>query len=425
MLSVIGVLAAGSILASGVSPAWAKDYPSWEDVVAARSSESASAAQVAEIHALLAQLESELAAAQAEAKVKGDAAQLAEEIYFEAVIKANELQAQADAASKSANDSQNRAGQLAAQLARTGSNDLTLNLLMNGDEAGDMLAMMGQAGKVSEQANSIYEKAFRDSNTAQSLTDQADVAKSVLEGLKVAAAAAFAEAQQASQAAEAAVAASTQHQTELEAQLAALTTDRAATEQQYQEGVAARAAEAARVKAAAEAEAAARAAAYAAQTAASRANPSAPASGGGSPAGVVNPNGWVKPAGGYISSGFGPRAAPVAGVRPSHGGTDLASGCNAPIYAAHAGTVIYAGGFGSYGNWVLIDNGDGIQTGYAHIVDGGIRVSSGQRVGAGQVIAYVGSTGASTGCHLHFEVRRNGTAVDPVPFMRGVGVSLG
>jgi murein DD-endopeptidase MepM/ murein hydrolase activator NlpD len=417
MLAVLLVLVTGAVVADGSSPAWAKDYPSWADVEAARADQAASQAAVVEIQALLAQLESELAAAQAEAEAKGLAYQEAEQKYFEATVKAEELRTQADAASAEADESQTRAGQLAAQLARTGSNDLTLNLLLDGENAEDLLASMGQASKVSAQANLIYEQAVQDRNTAQALTDQADVAASVLEGLKAEAAAAFAEAQAASEAAATAVADSASHKEELEAQLASLTNATAVTEAQYQEGVAERA------RIAAEAEAARVAAARAA--AASGGGGGYMAGGSTVPGAVNEATGWAKPANGYISSGYGYRIHPVYGTSRLHSGTDLAAGCGIPIYAAHDGKVAYAGVYGTYGNWVLIDNGDGVSTGYAHIVNGGIRVSPGQQVSAGDVIAYVGSTGASTGCHLHFEVRINGVATNAVPYMRNVGVSIG
>jgi murein DD-endopeptidase MepM/ murein hydrolase activator NlpD len=108
-----------------------------------------------------------------------------------------------------------------------------------------------------------------------------------------------------------------------------------------------------------------------------------------------------------------------------HAGVDLAPGCGSAIYAAHEGRVIYSGPNGTFGNYVKIDHGGGWTTGYAHIVSGGIRVKVGDNVSAGTRIASVGSTGASTGCHLHFEVRRNGTAQNPVPFMRDRGITLG
>jgi murein DD-endopeptidase MepM/ murein hydrolase activator NlpD len=143
------------------------------------------------------------------------------------------------------------------------------------------------------------------------------------------------------------------------------------------------------------------------------------------PAGQVSSGGWARPAGGYIASSYGPRLAPCSGCSSFHEGVDLAAGCWAPIYAAHSGTVVYAGGYGGYGNYIRIDHGGGVTTAYGHIVDGGILVGSGQHVGGGQIIARVGSTGHSTGCHLHFEVRIYGSATDPVRFMSQRGVSLG
>jgi murein DD-endopeptidase MepM/ murein hydrolase activator NlpD len=134
--------------------------------------------------------------------------------------------------------------------------------------------------------------------------------------------------------------------------------------------------------------------------------------------------GWVSPESGRIGSPFGPRPnAPVAGVSAFHKGTDIVAACGKPVFAAAAGTVIETGYRGSYGNWILIDHGNGIQTGYAH--SSRILVSVGQRVASGARIALVGATGAATGCHVHFETRVNGTAVNPVLFMSARGISLG
>ena len=116
---------------------------------------------------------------------------------------------------------------------------------------------------------------------------------------------------------------------------------------------------------------------------------------------------------------------PVAGVNDFHRGTDLAASCGSPVFAATGGTVVQAGRNGSLGNWILVDHGDGVTTGYGHLVDGGILVSTGDRVEAGALIGAVGSTGASTGCHLHFEVRLGGIAIDAVPFMAARGIQLG
>lgn len=105
-------------------------------------------------------------------------------------------------------------------------------------------------------------------------------------------------------------------------------------------------------------------------------------------------------------------------------GTDIGAGCNAGIYAAHSGIVVYAGWNGGYGNFIQIDHGNGISSAYGHIVNGGINVRVGQSVGPGMLIAKVGTTGSSNGCHLHFEIRVNGSAQNPVYFLRNQGVNI-
>jgi murein DD-endopeptidase MepM/ murein hydrolase activator NlpD len=98
-----------------------------------------------------------------------------------------------------------------------------------------------------------------------------------------------------------------------------------------------------------------------------------------------------------------------------HPGIDLHASYGDPIYACRAGTVVSAGWEGGYGNAVVIDHGGGMATLYAH--QSRMAVSAGQQVSAGQVIGYIGSTGDSTGPHLHFEVRINGNPVDPAPYL--------
>ena len=143
-------------------------------------------------------------------------------------------------------------------------------------------------------------------------------------------------------------------------------------------------------------------------------------------AGWANGAGWANPAGaGPITGVFGPRPDQPAGANLFHRGTDIGVAYGSPIYAAHAGTVVYAGWFGTYGYWIEVDDGDGIQTGYAHIRPGGLFVRVGQHVSAGQNIASVGQTGAATGPHLHFEVRLNEVAVNAQPFMAARGIILG
>jgi murein DD-endopeptidase MepM/ murein hydrolase activator NlpD len=112
-----------------------------------------------------------------------------------------------------------------------------------------------------------------------------------------------------------------------------------------------------------------------------------------------------------VTSEFGWRVHPIFGTRRLHAGIDLGAPTGTPIYAAAAGVVIQAGVQNGYGNAVIISHGNGLSTLYGH--QSKIAVSAGQSVARGDLIGYVGSTGNSTGPHLHFEVRENGTAVNP------------
>ena len=125
---------------------------------------------------------------------------------------------------------------------------------------------------------------------------------------------------------------------------------------------------------------------------------------------------WVRPTRGGLTSGYGPRWGRM------HRGIDFGAPYGTPIYAAAKGTVSYAGPEGGYGRLVTIRHAGGYTTAYGHMSR--IVVRSGQRVSAGQVIAYVGSEGRSTGPHLHFEVRRGGAYLDPIPFLRARGVRV-
>ena len=124
---------------------------------------------------------------------------------------------------------------------------------------------------------------------------------------------------------------------------------------------------------------------------------------------------FIWPCNGPITSPFGYRTHPIFGTTIYHSGIDIGVDYNTPIHAADGGTVILAGWCGGYGNAVIIDHGNGLQTLYGHNTS--VAVSEGQTVSQGQVIAYSGSTGYSTGPHCHFEVRRNGEAVDPMGYL--------
>lgn len=122
---------------------------------------------------------------------------------------------------------------------------------------------------------------------------------------------------------------------------------------------------------------------------------------------------WVWPLKGRITSRFGPRPKPCADCSSYHKGLDIAQNSGTPIMAAGAGKVSFSGPASGYGNVVYIDHGNNVQTRYAHASK--LLVSSGQEVSQGQQVALVGSTGHSTGPHLHFEIRINDKAIDPLP----------
>lgn len=117
----------------------------------------------------------------------------------------------------------------------------------------------------------------------------------------------------------------------------------------------------------------------------------------------------------FISSGFGYRADPFTGAGAFHAGLDFKGPYGAPIYAAAAGTVSFAGVRQGYGNCIEIDHGNGLMTRYAHM--SAFRAQLGQSVAAGDAIGAIGSTGRSTGPHLHFEVRLNDRPLNPRPFL--------
>ncbi len=139
--------------------------------------------------------------------------------------------------------------------------------------------------------------------------------------------------------------------------------------------------------------------------------PPAPAPSAGNP----SSHGFQWPLSAPITSGYGYRVHPIHGTRRLHKGIDLAAGSGSAIAASKGGTVISAGWLGGYGNAVVISHGNGLTTLYAH--QSKIAVTVGQGVGRGEVIGYVGSTGQSTGPHLHFEIRSNGAPVNPRPYL--------
>jgi len=370
--------------------AYAAKYPSWSDVLEARNDVALKEKAIAELKSIIKALEKKVEAAAAEAERVGAIYQVAQLAFDEAAYKADQLQAQADEAKKDADASRIRAGQFVSELARVGSINVSTSLLSNESGAADLLSRLGFASIIASQADGIYQAAIRDQNSAQSLTDQAKVAKNERDALRAEAEAAFEIAQTAAIAAQTVFQEQQDHRATLLAQLATLVENRRATEKEYEKGL-----------------------------------EDGGTAGSDLPPGAISSKGWARPAAGYISSGFGWRVHPIYHTVMFHSGTDLAAGCLVPIYAARGGQITYAAPLGTYGNFILINNGGGISTGYAHIANGRTFVKIGEQVSTGTHIADVGSTGGSTGCHLHFEVRENGKATDAVPFMRRMGITLG
>lgn len=388
--TAVGMLLGISLAAA--PSAWAEDpsFPTWAEVSAARNNEAAQQALVDQINASVKSLTAQAEATQKDAEAKGAVFQVADQKFQEQASRTATLQKQADEANLVAAESERQAGLMMAQLYRTGGNtDLTMEIFTSSDPD-RLLGGLGVAGQLTAQVSKIKDKALQDRNTAQAQSDAAAEAKVILEELKLEAEAAFKEAQEAATAAAAALEAARAAKAEADAKLAVLAANRAATEEDYMAGIVAR---------------------Y--------------GSGASLGAGEISLSGWANPVSGWISDNFGWRIHPLSGGWIFHAGTDLAAGCGQTIYAAAEGVVSYAGPNGGYGNFVLIDHGGGIQTAYGHIQWDGILVGIGQGVAPGQPIAYVGTTGNSTGCHLHLEVREWGTAIDPASFFSNQGITLG
>jgi murein DD-endopeptidase MepM/ murein hydrolase activator NlpD len=384
IVAITAVLLTGSIAA----PAHADAFASWDDVQKARGDEQAQQALVQRINDEIASLQQRVTDAQALVVQRGDehdkAQQAADDKHEETV----QLQERVDAADAKATRSQEQAAGLAKQLMRSGGQNLSGTLLLSeGDGTDDLLDKLGTMSKVAEKSDQIYAIALQDRNAAKSLSDQAQVALTELDALKAKAEQLLQEAAQAQSDLEQALEDQNVQKADADAKLAVMAENREATEDDYQAGVRKRQAD----------------------------------------ADALSSTGWTAPLPGANTSGYyGPRFHPIQHRMIFHAGEDLVRGgtCGATQYAAHSGVVTFAGWNGGYGNYVRIDHGGGVSSAYGHIMNGGTLVRNGQQVVAGQPIARTGTTGGSTGCHLHFEIRLNGNPTDPVAFMHGQGVSI-
>ena len=232
------VVAALLVVGSVAGPVAADDYPTWDDVQAAKGNQAATEAAITEIEGFLVELEANAADANKQAQLKGELYNAAKVEADAAAAKADVLAQQADAAAERADVSARKAGQLVAQLARTGGGSITLSLLVSPD-VDRLLDQLGTMSKVSEQASNIYRLAIVDRNLSQSLTDQAEVAEAELARLEDQAQAALDEASAAADAANALVEQQQAASNQLYEQLASLKQTTAEVEQGYLNGLAA------------------------------------------------------------------------------------------------------------------------------------------------------------------------------------------
>ncbi len=395
-LMSVALVVAACVATVGINVSAANAYPSWDDVQNAKNNEAAKKSQMAELQGYITQIQAELDAATQKAQAAGEVFSAALAKFDEADVRYKELMTASAEAQTKADQATTEAGRLAAQLYRSGGNDMSIGLLMDGGtNADELLSKLGNMSKMVERSTQVYDAAKASQNEAQSLADQAEVAKTEREKLKVEADAAMQVAVAAQQVVADKLAANQSDLNTMRAQLAALQDETAQTVAGYQQGVA---------------EALKRAQEEAAGRGIS-----------------VSDSGWTRPSEGRVVDSYGPRTpvwTPNGWSGSFHHGVDIGAGCGWNIYAVSGGTVTYAGWYGGYGNYIQIDHGGGVTSAYAHIVSGGTLVGYGQFVSPGQVIARVGSTGNSTGCHLHFEIRQWGSSTEPLSFLRDRGVGI-
>lgn len=367
------------------------EYPSWEEVVAAQKNEAQAKALRASLESQMQGLQDEAQRTQADADAKGEIYGKAQDAYDEQKIETDSLLEQTAAAQAEADEAYAIAAQVIAEMSKSGgSGDVSPRLFTTPGSPDALLDRLELSRVIGDRYADLYAKAIELRNRADALADQAEVAQGILEELRLAAEKAFQEAQAAAIAAAEKLAQTERDIAEVRARIEYLAGIREQTTADYNAGLRAQ--------------------------------------WGDNAQGEISQSGWARPVSGYISSPYGSRINPVTFKPGFHSGVDLAGmGCGATIRAAHAGVVTYAGWLGTWGYYVAIDHGDGTGTGYAHIQAGGIGVQVGQQVSPGQPIAKIGTTGQSTGCHLHYIVRINGNrdTTDPVPFMRNQGITLG
>ncbi|NLT25727.1 MAG: M23 family metallopeptidase [Microbacteriaceae bacterium] len=439
--AVAAVALSLAIVVGGGTIAQAKpldEYADWDDVVAAQGDVDRQNELIDEINAQIEQLENDVVIAEANALEKGEA-------YSEASNEANHqqethysLQVQAEEAAETAETAERDAGAMAAAMSNRVGTDPTVELLMQPEAADDFLMSMSTLSKLGSYSGTVFDDAVSSRNNADQLTEQAEVALDELRRLEKIAEDAYIEAVEAQTAVQLARDNAIDKGSELEAMLIPLMEHRDVVQADYEEGERLREEERRRIEEQRRREEEERrrlaeeaAAAQAANNPAPPASSSGGGGGGGGDAGAPAPSSSgisypMDPAG-YVTSWWGYRLHPVGGYYAYHNGLDLVyaygNSCWMPLYAVTSGTVTYAGEMGTYGNMVDLMGSDGYtKFRYAHMPWGGINVWPGQYVNAGDVIGYIGTTGWSTGCHLHLEIHQGGESVDPQIWLANRGM---
>ncbi len=465
----VGVLGLGVAAVGSAPRAWAVDeygFPTWEEVEAARANEATKAGEVSRINSLIADLEARVAETQALARRAGDEFYVAQQAFHQQQRIASDLEAAAAQQAEAADLASQRAAQAANRLVREGGDSKALDMFFNPSEnPTDALTDLGRVERLVQQNQALYDDAVAARNTATQLSAQAQVAATERDRLQQLAEAAWLRAQAVAEQARNELFEQQLHLDRLRAQLAALQDTTATTVAEYEAGVEYRA-ELERQRLAREAEERRIAAERAAEAqrlweaeqeririaeaeaerirqqqaeeerqrqddwAVNNPAPAPPPTNTGG--GTTGTGGWRHPMPtGWVTSSYGARASfwtEGGWTNSYHYGTDFSGSpaCGVPLRAANSGTVVFAGWSGGYGNHVVINHHNGWATSYSHIVDGGYNVYQGQWVESGAVVAYSGTTGRSTGCHLHFEVYEggpNGPTVNPATFLSNRGVS--
>ena len=235
--ALVIVVATAMLASLGTASAHAHPvYPSWDEVQAAQGDAAAKAAQIADIQGYLDDLEQRATALSVDSLEKGEAYNQARDALDAETVRAESLVHQADAAAESAKKSAAQAGEVLAQLARTGGGDITVQLLVNSAGADDLLSQLGTMNRLARQSAEVIERAETDENTARSLGDQAVQAQKRRESLAKDAEAVLAEAQAASAEAEAKIATQSEASAQLVAQLVLLTGNADAANRAYLDG---------------------------------------------------------------------------------------------------------------------------------------------------------------------------------------------